>query len=182
MAISIGQTAYEVLEPGEYPATVTGIEAADGQFGPQLKWQFLTDDGHKLSAWTSQTFSPKSKLFKWTSAALGGWDIPIGYDFNSDHVVNRHVRLIVETKAGAEGDFSRVTGVLPPRKAQPPAGNGARQAVTPPPVQPPASSTNGATQQPPTLPPAMPQPVAPGYAGEDPTAEWPDWVDEMAPF
>lgn len=157
MGIQIQQTVFETLEPGEYPAQVAEIEAVEGQFGPQLRWKFNTDDGHTLSAWSSQTFSPKSKLYKWTAAALGGRDIPAGVAFDSDAVIGRRVRLIVVTQAGKEGDYNRVSEVLPPKRPAPMAPNG-----------------NGTRQQ---------QPAAqPAYSPDEPP-DWPGWDDEEpAPF
>lgn len=134
MGIQIQQTIFEVLEPGEYPAKVAGIEAVEGQFGPQLRWSFDLGDGKKLSAWTSQTFSPKAKLYKWTASAFGGWDIPRGYVLDTDALLNRPVRLIVVVEAGRDGPYSKVSDVLPPRRQQAPAANGAAMAAPPPPL------------------------------------------------
>jgi len=137
MGIQIQQTVFETLEPGEYSAKVAGIEATDGQFGPQLKWSFGLGDDRKLSAWTSQTFSPKSKLYKWTAAAFGGWEIPSGYVLDTDALLNRPVRVIVTVEAGRDGPYNKVSEVLPPRRQQQaPAANGAARAamavMTPP--------------------------------------------------
>lgn len=120
----IQQTVYEVLEAGEYGATVSQIETADGQYGPQLKWQFSLEGDRRLSAWTSQTFSAKSKLWKWTAAALGR-DIPRGYTLDTDFLIGRPVRVIVTVTPGRDGeDYNRIGDVLPPRRTAPTA-NGA---------------------------------------------------------
>lgn len=119
MGLTIKQTVFEVLEPGEYPAVVAEIEAVDGQFGPQLRWRFDLGDGRRLSAWTSQTFSAKSKLGKWAVACFGGRELPRDYVLDTDKLLGRPVRLIVVTENGRDGPFSKVSDVLPPRRPQP---------------------------------------------------------------
>lgn len=117
MGIVINQSkGGELIETGEYPARVVSIEEADGQFGPQLKWKFeLTGpdtSGKTLSAWCSQNFSIKSKLYAWTLAAFGGNPIPETYAFDSDDVIGRNVRLVVVVKAKADGsEFSKIDQV-----------------------------------------------------------------------
>ncbi len=74
MGITVKQTRIETLPEGVYEAIIAKIEAADGQFGPQLKFTFeLTEpEGKTLTGWCSQSFNVKSKLYAWTRAALGG--------------------------------------------------------------------------------------------------------------
>ncbi|MCB0189187.1 MAG: hypothetical protein KDE31_33185 [Caldilineaceae bacterium] len=135
MGLQIQQTVFEVLEPGEYPARVVGVESAEGVYGPQLRWTFDLGDGHKLTAWTSQTFSAKSKLGKWTAAAFSDWTIPRGYVLDTDDLLNRPLRLIVVVEAGRDGPYNKVAEVLPPRRAQQaPATNGAATVAPPLPL------------------------------------------------
>lgn len=137
MGVSIQQTRYETLEAGEYPATVQTLEAAEGQFGPQLKWTFDLGDGHKLSAWTSQVFSPKSKLYRWAMACFGGKQIPETYTLNTDHLIGRTVRVIVVVQEGKDGPYNRISEVLAPKRTTGGNGAGTQQVKAAPPPPPP---------------------------------------------
>ena len=130
----IQQTVFEVLEPGEYPAIVSRVEAVEGQYGPQLRWQFTLEHGNTLSAWTSQTFSQRSKLYAWVRACFGGREIPAGWALDTAKLPGRPVRLIVVTEQGRDGEFSKVRELLPPRKF--PASAPAAPASPPPPAAP----------------------------------------------
>lgn len=132
MGVTVQQTAYELLEAGEYPATIVEVLAEEGQFGPQLKFKFQLDDGRTLLGWCSQTFSPKSKLYNWTKAAFGGSEIPRTYNLNTDHLQGRGVRLFVTVEPGRDGEYNKISNVLPVRRST----NG----TTPPPAPAPAST------------------------------------------
>lgn len=113
--MQIKQTRFETIPMGEYPAVIRDIEPQEGQFGPQLKFTFeLIEGEHQgttLLAWTSQTFSPRSNLFKWTRAAFAR-DIPPTYDLDTSHLIGKKVRLAVLTKAKDDGsEFNKVDDV-----------------------------------------------------------------------
>ena len=74
------------FEPGRYQLKVVRLEAATGQFGPQIKWIMnvseKSDDGWALHydndgqpyewhQYTSTKLSPKTKGRKWAQAFLG---------------------------------------------------------------------------------------------------------------
>lgn len=123
MAIQIVQTSYEVIPTGKYAAKVAAIEAADGQFGPQLKFRFelapdATGKTRNLTGFTSARFNPKTKLYKWTAAALRK-EIARDYTFNSDDLLGRYVFLTVLEKSGDKGMYSSIEDVLPYVKPQP---------------------------------------------------------------
>lgn len=168
MGIKIQQTVYETLEPGEYSAVVDAIEDVTGQFGPQLKWTFRLAGGQPVVGWSSQTFSPKSKLYKWTCAALGRGDLPRDYAFDSDHVLGRLLRLILIVEAGKDGDFNRISEVLPPKRQSGLVTGGepeqARMAV------PPTTQHQPAPYPGPAKEPAFPPP------------DWLDGTEERVPF
>ena len=118
MSITIEQTVYEVLPMGTYSAVISEIEPETGQFGEQLKFVFqLTDDehaGNTIWGWCSAKFSPKSKLYKWTRAALGNREIPRDYHFNSDNVIGQSVNLQITLEAREDGtEFNRVHDLRP---------------------------------------------------------------------
>jgi hypothetical protein len=97
MSITIEQKVYEVIETGQYPAKITDIEAVSGQYGDQLKFTFTlpSSEGNTrtLLGWCSAKFCPKSKLYEWTQAAMGGAPIDREYNFNSDDVIGKPVTL-----------------------------------------------------------------------------------------
>lgn len=130
MPITVKQTQHVCLPAGVYPAQVSNIEDADGQYGPQLKFTFDLlgeHQGKQLTGWTSKSFNVKSKLYEWTQGMLGGIAIDPEWDFSSDAVMGKKVLLTVLKKAGDNGsEFNRIDNVLPaPRpkakaKAAPP--------------------------------------------------------------
>ena len=130
----IPQTTFQVLESGEYQAFVNEVKAVDGQFGPQLRWSFsLTDvDDGSVTAWTSQVFSPRSKLYSWVRACFEGKEIPAGWPLDTNKLPGRPVRLILTVEQGKDGPYNKVSELLPPRKSigSAPA---ARAAAPPPP-------------------------------------------------
>lgn len=119
MSLVINQTRYELLPVGEYVAAISAIEADDGKFGPQVKFEFEIQNGdyagQTLLAWASAKFSPRSKLYGWTRAAFAG-DIPPDYDFKSDDLLGRNVLVTVVVRPNEEGaEFNRVENIRPYR-------------------------------------------------------------------
>ena len=128
MTIKIAQTFYEPVPTGRYVARISEIEEADGQYGPQLKFSFdlpPDEEGQprSLIGWTSQRFSPKSKLYGWVKAAFGGGVIDRQYTFNSDELIGKKVFLTVVEKTGDNGIFNKIEDVTPyiPQTQQIPA-------------------------------------------------------------
>jgi len=116
--IVVKQTHFEPIPVGEYVAKIGNVEEEEGQFGPQLRIEFTLDkEGRTLIGWASRTFSPKSKLYAWSRAAFGGRAIPLDWDFDSDAILGRTVRLVVitQTKADTGEEYNRITDVKPAR-------------------------------------------------------------------
>ncbi len=119
-----------ILEDGErYDATLKGFGEFEGQYGPQLVWQFeiVTEDGEvvEAAAFTSYSMASgkkKSNLIKYTEAILG--EIPDeGIDQND--LLGKPCRVDVATyessKQTAEGEViikNKVVDVKPPKKGQ----------------------------------------------------------------
>ena len=66
-------------EPDEWlPGTLTQLLPEEGQFGPSIKWVVILDEdiqngeGRETWAWTSQTFTSRSKAYEWTKAINPG--------------------------------------------------------------------------------------------------------------
>lgn len=116
MGITIQRKVYEVLDTGLYAAVVADIEAADGQYGPQLKWTFVLldfEDEHKVLAWSSQALTAKSKLGLWAEAILG--ELP--EELDTDDLINRKCQLELVIQQGKDGaEFNRVNSVRPWRQ------------------------------------------------------------------
>ena len=138
MGFVIRQTLIELLPVGEYPAIISAVEPAEGQYGPQLKFTFsLTGrhQGKKLTGYCSQSFNIKSNLFKWTRAALGGRDIPPDWDLDIDQLLDKPVILVAIKKTGSDGtEFNKIDSLLPARPTSPAAqtrGAGPSSPATP---------------------------------------------------
>ena len=120
MSIKIQQTKYKPVPQGIYAATVENIEAESGQYGPQLKFTFKLDpfegyeDGRQMLAWCSQKFSPKSKLYIWTSALMG--KIPDDYTFDSDDLINKKCLLVIGQRTSSNGgEYDHIEKIKPLR-------------------------------------------------------------------
>jgi len=118
MSIKINQTHYQVLPIGEYVAKISEIVEEDGQFGPQLKFTFdmLAPDLEMryVVGWCTAKFSKKSKLYAWTKAALGGNPIPPDWDFDSEDILGKIVRLELVTDTKEDGEaYNQIHAVKP---------------------------------------------------------------------
>jgi hypothetical protein len=117
--MKIQMTTNETIPVGEYLATIVSCETADGQFGPQLKFEFALKggeyEGKQQPYWTSQSFNPKSKLFALARAANGGRDFPAGYTLDTDVLIGKTVTLVIIKKPSSDGlsEFNKVDSVLP---------------------------------------------------------------------
>ena len=74
MGIRIEQTTCDAIPTGDYRAVITGIEAVEGKFGPQLQIKCEISAGphaaNTFLCWVSTRFSPRSRLYEWVEAAL----------------------------------------------------------------------------------------------------------------
>ena len=122
MTVRIEQRTYDPVPAGVYDATITAIEADEGMFGPQVKFTFTLHgefEGRELWAWCSRKFGPKTKSYEWTKAALGLPSIDRSYNFDSDHLLMREVRLVVSLKENDKGAFNKIEQLLPAPMAAP---------------------------------------------------------------
>ena len=121
MSIKINQTKYIALPIGEYVAKITAITEEEGQFGKQLKFQFdlLAPDlfMRYITGWATAKFSKKSKLYAWTKAALGGNPIPEDWDFDSEDILGKIVRLELVTEEKSDGEvYNQIHAVKPAKR------------------------------------------------------------------
>ena len=80
-----------------------------------------------LTAWTSTSFSPKSRLYGLARSAFGGVEFPAGYVLNTDKLLGKRLMLMVtvKPKGDGSGEFNKVEEFIP---LKPP-----KAAVAPPP-------------------------------------------------
>ncbi len=106
-------------EEGEYyEGTLTHIEdLPDGQYGPGLKWIINIDgetaeDGSAVDTWafSSQTLSPRSKLYKWAKGILGEQALPAaGETFDLGRLVGARVKIMFEQAPGVDPEGNPIT-------------------------------------------------------------------------
>lgn len=138
-------TEFPKVATGGYPALIEAAAEVEGQFGPQIKFDFnlgnieTIDGDHaevKLAGWTSMKFVGGKRPSKlWTLAKAAGIDCENaeGIDPERD-LVGRRVRLTVTEEPARDGDgvYNRITAFLPvPAKG---GKNGAPAAAAPTPV------------------------------------------------
>jgi hypothetical protein len=130
---SIPKKTFLLIPAGTYRATITSLEKTSGTFGDQIKLVFhLQTDGIEgleytvgsvdLLAWCSANYSEKSKLYKWSRAALAGEFDPAA-DFLASRLINKRVLVNVEKYTKDGGDFNRIMDVIaaPHNKVKPTA-------------------------------------------------------------
>lgn len=113
---------HTTLPPGDYSAIVTEIEEEEGQYGLQLRFQFVVvdDDGRKtdqeIRGWASAKWGPKTKLLDWAKALLGKKCPRANDPLDTDLLIGRKCDLRVEERPGQQGQMrSAVAGVYPYR-------------------------------------------------------------------
>ena len=111
------------IPTGSYPATVSKVEAADGQYGDQVKFYFdvlgqRTTDGEPLElwAWASQKLNPRTKLWRWTKVLTGQEPVK-GNAYDLESLVGASCSLLVVRTEETEGVRCRVQDIGPGRKA-----------------------------------------------------------------
>ena len=94
--VKLQQRVYEPIAMGEYPATVTAITSTEGQFGPELQFDFtLADTAQtRIRAWAGATLSPKSKLGRWVQAILG----KLPRELDTDELIGKRCIVAVLNK------------------------------------------------------------------------------------
>ena len=120
MALKVKKSKTFHVDEGEYSAIVSNIEEKEGQHGQYFVWTFLvkgaTHDGEpidskkvKVTGLTSDTFSTKSKLYKWAKG--------VGLDVDSDELdledaIRSKCRVYIEDDEDKDGNvWSKIVKV-----------------------------------------------------------------------
>lgn len=97
--VVLEQTSFEPLPAGSRViAEIAAIELMAGSYGPQLRWKFaVVDSDRTLVAFSSTTFSNRSKCYAWTKAALRR-EIGKTEKFDSALLIGERVELTLAEK------------------------------------------------------------------------------------
>lgn len=108
------------IEPGAYEVTLLAIEGPRTilpQSGPNAgkevdlyDWTFTLEDGTELQGSTSTKSGPKSKLYAWVTALLGGTPPPTEAKFKVDDLVGR---MAIATVTIDDGGWPRIQQLGP---------------------------------------------------------------------
>jgi hypothetical protein len=119
----IAKKTFLLIPPGTYRAVIDSVEQTVGTYGNQLKITFsvftegidgleYTDGKVDLLAWCSASYSEKSKLFRWTRAAMAG-DFDPNADFQASKLVHRRVLVNVDKNISANGgEFNKIIDIM----------------------------------------------------------------------
>lgn len=121
---TIKQSSYEPVPTGDYSAKIGSCVVEASKYGEQVRFRFdITTRGleeHSVFGFASATFSPSSKLFKWTQAAFGGRTIPRSYDLDTEDLLDRAVMLTLVVRELEDGRrVNKIDDVRPITNARP---------------------------------------------------------------
>ncbi len=112
----------KTLDSGYYPTVITDIEETEGNYGPQLQFQFVVLDAEgdqtdsEIRGWCGMSWGEKSKLYAWSKAILGKRCPGPGQPMDTDRLKNKKCDIQVEVKPNQTqpGQFrSSIVGVFP---------------------------------------------------------------------
>lgn len=138
---TFGVTEYFTHPAGTHTGTLVDWEEVDGQYGPQIRWEFETgqtrDDGvaARVRFFTGCNFGGKTKLTQLLNAF--GYSAPTtaseAAQFDPNALLGAQCRLVIIHKAGEqEGQlWANIDKVLPVLKAPAPAPRVAQQRAQP---------------------------------------------------
>lgn len=112
------------VEDGKYRAVIADMTSEAGTFGDTIRWKFQLQDepyaGIELSAMSSPTLTPNSKIWPWYVAL--GFEIEVGQEFDLFAPIGMECWVMVErkpSKKDASIIYSNVTKIVPPPKFAP---------------------------------------------------------------
>jgi hypothetical protein len=112
------------VEDGKYRAIISDMTSEAGTFGDTIRWKFQLQEepyaGVELSAMSSPTLTPNSKIWPWYVAL--GFEIEVGMEFDLFAPIGMECWVMVErkpSKKDASIIYSNVTKIVPPPKFAP---------------------------------------------------------------
>lgn len=139
--ITVKSGAPTDIKPGAYEVTLTALEGPRSivpQSGPNagqeveiLDWTFHTEDALQIDGTTSTASGPKSKLYAWLTALLGGVAPATGQQFEADQLIGRMAIATIEVNDGGWPRIASLSAIPVRRTAAAPV---ARPATRPAPA------------------------------------------------
>lgn len=109
------------LTPSIYPAQISDIIAKEGNYGPQIQWNFeLIHEGHAYRAqtYTNATFYQGSPEHRWVCIILGH-ELQPGETINEAELIGAPVQVKISCKPGKPGVmFYNVDEILSPKASE----------------------------------------------------------------
>lgn len=131
LQITVKSGAPTDIEPGVYNVTLTALEGPRtiypqtgvnaGKEVDVLDWTFTTDDGDPIQGTTSTASGPKSKLYAWLTALLGGKAPSVGATFEPENLIGKPA---VATISISEAGWPKIENLsaVPTRRTVPGSG------------------------------------------------------------
>ena len=142
MDIRLHKEKYTPLPAGTYKGIVDELMQVVGRFGDQIQFRIrINTDGIEglegeevtLTAWASAHYSERTKLYRWTRAALAEGFDP-NADFSALAMKEKRVLVVVESHVGPDGsEYNKVSDLLAVPRGKKPAPAAAPQPPPPPP-------------------------------------------------
>ena len=97
------------VEAGLYPGAVADVQAVDGQFGPQWRFEFSLDEypDERPWAWASAKLGTKTKLYGWVGVLLGR-ALEIGERVTPSDLLGKRCQILIVERSDADGQTRRV--------------------------------------------------------------------------
>jgi hypothetical protein len=128
LSITVSAGAPSNIAAGVYEVTLTALDGPRTiypQTGPNagkevevLDWTFTTEDGEDIQGTTSTSSGPKSKLYAWLTALMGGSAPKVGTRFEIEQLVGRMAVATVEVPDSGWPKIANLSA-MPTKRAKP---------------------------------------------------------------
>ncbi|NIU85925.1 MAG: hypothetical protein GWN56_01070 [Nitrosopumilaceae archaeon] len=99
--------ALELVEPGIHTANIADIKTIDGKFGESLQVEFELEDGRSINGIFPPKATPGNRTGMLFEKALGEFRTA-----DSDELLGKTVKILVEEKQSGDRTYSNVTKVM----------------------------------------------------------------------
>lgn len=141
VTITVKSGAPADIEPGVYEVTLTALEGPRtiypqtgvnaGKEVEVLDWTFHTDDDEEIQGTTSTASGPKSKLYAWLTALLGGTPPAVGTTFEPQQLLGRQAVATISVSDGGWPKIENLSAMPTKRRAATPAAASAPAPTAP---------------------------------------------------